>query len=73
MAVENKICNDCDKSIVCSWCKIIDKFDDEVTSDDLKKIEQYSLLEASLEEEKRKVSDLEALLEIESLYWNKVK
>ena len=30
MAVENKICNDCDKSIVCSWCKVIDKFDDEV-------------------------------------------
>lgn len=47
---------------------IYDKFDDEVTSDDLKKIEQYSLLETSLEEEKRKVSDLESLLEIESLY-----
>ena len=30
MAVENKICTDCDKSIVCSWCKVIYKFDDEV-------------------------------------------
>ena len=30
MAVENKICNDCDKSVVCQWVKIIDKFDEEV-------------------------------------------
>ena len=30
MAVENKICNDCDKSVVCQWAKIIDKFDEEV-------------------------------------------
>lgn len=31
MAVENKKCLDCKKSLVCSWSKIIDKFDDEVT------------------------------------------
>lgn len=30
MAVENKICEDCDKSLVCAWSKVIDKFDEEV-------------------------------------------
>jgi len=30
MAVENRKCLDCKKSLVCSWSKIIDKFDDEV-------------------------------------------
>ena len=30
LAGENKICNDCDKSVVCQWVKIIDKFDEEV-------------------------------------------
>ncbi len=30
MAVENKICSDCDKSVVCAWAKTIDKFDEEV-------------------------------------------
>jgi hypothetical protein len=30
MAVINKICMDCDKSTVCQWATIIDKFDDEV-------------------------------------------
>jgi hypothetical protein len=30
MAVTNKICADCDKSLVCAWCKVIDKFDDEI-------------------------------------------
>lgn len=31
MAVENKICNDCSKSVVCSWYKSINKFDPECT------------------------------------------
>ena len=31
--VENKICENCDKSLVCSWGKIIDKFDPEVKKD----------------------------------------
>jgi rod shape-determining protein MreC len=47
---------------------IIDKFSNKITEDDLKKIEQYSLLESSLEEEKRKIEELESLLELKSLY-----
>jgi hypothetical protein len=31
MAVVNKICSNCNKSLVCAWCKVIDKFDDEVS------------------------------------------
>lgn len=30
MAIINKICSDCDKCVVCEWCKTINKFDEEV-------------------------------------------
>lgn len=38
MAVENKICSDCDKSIVCAWAKTIDKFDGEVVKNPIQAI-----------------------------------
>jgi hypothetical protein len=35
MAVENKICNDCSKSVVCSWYKTINKFDPDCTKNNV--------------------------------------
>lgn len=31
MVIDRK-CQDCRKGLVCSWSKVIDKFDDEVTN-----------------------------------------
>lgn len=30
MAIEKKLCTNCDKSTVCEWYKTINKFDDEL-------------------------------------------
>lgn len=30
MSVQNRRCADCTKGLVCSWSKVIDKFDEDV-------------------------------------------
>lgn len=32
MAINNKICENCDKATVCSWATTLDKFDEEVAT-----------------------------------------
>lgn len=38
MAIQNKICKDCDKYTVCSWAKTIDKFDEEMVKNPINTI-----------------------------------